>query len=172
MIAVLLNLNKEPNLIKAIAQQELWEISNFRNHVAHIDIYSKDINIFKLKGIHIAILGEIININSLNKEDKFSFKRQEEFFLQFYKKYGFEKLHLLKGHFLIVLFEEQKQKIFIATDHFGSFPFYYSKEKENIVLSTHLKPLFDFGLREKIVNKSAVADFFVYRYIPAPKTIW
>lgn len=58
MTAVLLNLNKEPNLIKAIAQQELWEISNFCNHVAHIDIYSKDINIFKLKGIHIAILGK------------------------------------------------------------------------------------------------------------------
>src|SRR5690625_5004124 len=86
--------------------------------------------LFKVDGFKIAILGEIININSLNKEDKFSYKRQEEFFLQFYKKYGFEKLHLLKGHFLIVLFEEQKQKIFIATDHFGSFPFYYSKRSE------------------------------------------
>src|SRR5690554_5768498 len=48
-------------------------------------------------GKGVFINGKIINCKSLNQKEGFDYDSQEEFLIQFYEKYAFEKLHELKG---------------------------------------------------------------------------
>lgn len=120
--------------------------------------------------------GEIYNYLELKNELKscYSFKTNTdtEVILAGYEKWGIEVINKLKGMFAFALFDNIKQKLFLVRDRFGIKPLYYFHDKSQFVFASEIKAFFTLKSIEKNLDYSSVGDFFVYRYIPSPKTIW
>lgn len=120
--------------------------------------------------------GEIYNYLELKNELKsfYSFKTNTdtEVILAAYEKWGINLIHKLKGMFAFALLDEAKQKLFLVRDRFGIKPLYYFHDKNQFVFASELKAFFTLTSIPSSLEHSSIVDYFVYRYIPSPKTIW
>jgi len=119
--------------------------------------------------------GEIYNFQALKKElsdYEFKTKTDTEVILAGYKKWGIEVIHRLEGMFAFALFDAEKQLLFLVRDRFGIKPLYFSIQNEKLLFASELKAIHAPSILPRKIDFSAFADYFVYRYIPSPKTIW
>nr|WP_315164649.1 asparagine synthase (glutamine-hydrolyzing) [uncultured Flavobacterium sp.] len=128
------------------------------------------------ENIWISFNGEIYNFLELKEElkDKYQFKTQTdtEVLIAAYQTWGINFINKLKGMFAFSLLDERQNKLFLVRDRFGIKPLYYFKNTENLVFASELKAIIASEIPKKEIDFSAFADYFVYRYIPSPKTIW
>lgn len=126
--------------------------------------------------IWITFNGEIYNYLELKKElsADYSFKTNSdtEVILAAYEKWGIDVVNRLKGMFAFAILDERKQKLFLVRDRFGIKPLYYFLQNDKLIFASELKAILASGEVKKEIDFSAFADYFVYRYIPSPKTIW
>lgn len=126
--------------------------------------------------VWITFNGEIYNYlelkNELKNEYQFITGSDTEVMLAAYRKWGIAFVNKLKGMFAFALFDEQAQKMFLVRDRFGIKPLYYFKNDNCIAFASELKAILASGIVPKNIDYTAFADYFVYRYIPSPKTIW
>jgi len=125
----------------------------------------------------IAFNGEIYNFlelrTSLQSEGyQFNTHTDTEVILALYDKYGEKCLEHLNGMFAFALWNKEKKELFVARDRMGKKPLYYYFDNENIFFASELKALLVLPNIPKNVRDDAVYDFFVYQYIPDPKTIF
>jgi len=128
------------------------------------------------KDVWISFNGEIYNYIELKEELKehYSFKgtSDTEVLLAAYEHWGIAMLNKLKGMFAFALFDQSSSDLYLVRDHFGIKPLYYYLNENNLIFASELKALHEFKEFEKALDKSSFCDYFVYRYVPSPKTIW
>ncbi|MCB9256455.1 MAG: asparagine synthase (glutamine-hydrolyzing) [Chitinophagales bacterium] len=124
----------------------------------------------------ISFNGEINNYLELKEElqESYSFQSASdtEVILAAYEQWGIAMLDKLEGMFAFALYDLVLNKVFLVRDRFGIKPLYYYKTKEEVIFASELKAIHAFSSFYKELNYEAFCDFFVYRYIPSPKTIW
>lgn len=120
--------------------------------------------------------GEIYNFQELKKElsGDYSFKTNTdtEIILAGYHKWGIDVINHLKGMFAFALLDEERQLLYLVRDRFGIKPLYYTLQDSKLLFASELKAVHAAEIIPKEIDFSAFADYFVYRYIPSPKTIW
>lgn len=120
--------------------------------------------------------GEIYNFPELKKElsDSYEFKTSTdtEVILAGYRKWGIDVVHRLKGMFAFALLDEEKQQLYFVRDRFGIKPLYYTLQNHQLLFASELKAIHAANVVPKEIDFSSFADYFVYRYVPSPKTIW
>lgn len=120
--------------------------------------------------------GFISNASELRDElsQEYDFQTQEnaEVVLAGYQKWGIDVLIYLRGLFAFAIYDKKQEQIFLIRDHFGIKPLYYTIQNEQLLFASELKAILASEQIERKINFSSFADFFVYRYIPSPKTIW
>lgn len=126
--------------------------------------------------IQLTFNGEIYNYRELKEElkNEYPFKTETdtEVIIAAYIKWGIQCVGYLKGMFAFALFDQHQNKLFLVRDRFGIKPLYYHVSSTQLLFASELKAIMASGLVEKQVDFSSFADYFVYRYIPSPKTIW
>ncbi|MCG3167496.1 MAG: Asparagine synthetase [glutamine-hydrolyzing] 1 [Bacteroidia bacterium] len=126
--------------------------------------------------IIISLNGEIYNYLELKEELKgnYSFKTNTdtEVVLAGYAKWGIEVVNKLEGMFAFALLDLKKEKLFLVRDRFGIKPLYYHISNKQLVFASELKAIAEHPVFSKEIDYSSFCDYFVYRYIPSPKTIW
>jgi len=129
------------------------------------------------KTIWLTINGEIYNYKELKKElqDKghvFKSETDSEVVLHGYEEWGTDVLLRLNGMFAMGLWDENNKLMFLARDRFGIKPLYYYKSSDTFIFASEIKAILkDFSIPRQL-NMSSFADFFTYRYVPSPNTIW
>lgn len=130
----------------------------------------------KEKKIHITFNGEIYNYlelkESLKKHYNFTTNTDTEVLLAAYSHWGIEFINKLQGMFAFALLDENNNELYLIRDRFGIKPLYYYLQNEQLIFASELKAIIASDVPDKKIDFSAFADFFVYRYIPSPKTIW
>lgn len=120
--------------------------------------------------------GEIYNYAALKEQLRadYSFQTETdtEVILAGYLKWGIEVVQHLEGMFAFALVDETNNTLFLARDKFGIKPLYYTIQEDKLLFASELKAIHAPAIVPKKVDFSAFADYFVYRYIPSPKTIW
>jgi asparagine synthase (glutamine-hydrolysing) len=120
--------------------------------------------------------GEIYNFLELKSELEghynFQSNSDTEVVIAAYQYWGLDFVNQLKGMFAFALVDLNLQKSFLVRDRFGIKPLYYSLHERSLYFGSELKSILASGDFQKEINFSAFADFFVYRYIPTPMTIW
>ncbi|MFT6167297.1 MAG: asparagine synthase (glutamine-hydrolyzing) [Vicingaceae bacterium] len=128
------------------------------------------------KNCWVTFNGEIYNYLALRVElaGKYSFvtETDTEVILAAYTVWGIEFVNRLKGMFAIGILDESKNQLHLIRDRFGIKPLYYGVNNGRLVFASELKAIMASKVFVKELNKSAIADYFVYRYVPSPKTIW
>ncbi len=128
------------------------------------------------KNIWITFNGEIYNYLELKKEliDSYSFNTNSdaEVLIAAYEIWGISFVNRLKGMFAIAILDESVNQLYLIRDRFGIKPLYYYISNNQLIFASELKAIICSGVVNKTIDYSSFADFFVYRYIPSPKTIW
>ncbi|MES2620509.1 MAG: asparagine synthase (glutamine-hydrolyzing) [Bacteroidota bacterium] len=121
--------------------------------------------------------GEIYNYLELRSElekcgHRFHSHTDSEVILHGYEEWGFDVVNHLKGMFAFGLWDEKSRRLFIARDRFGIKPIYYYYHHGNFVFGSEIKALKANTEVNTSLNYSSFTDYFVYRIIPSPKSIW
>ena len=121
--------------------------------------------------------GEIYNYLELREEleklgHQFRSHTDTEVVLHAYEEWGTEFLQKLKGMFALGIWDEKKRELFLARDRFGIKPLYYYCKNGNFVFASEIKGVKANTDVTTTLDLTSVADYFVYRYVPSPKTIW
>lgn len=77
--------------------------------------------------------------------------------------------HLL-GDFAFAIWDERRQTLFCARDHFGVKPFYYSQTKDGLIFSNTLNCLRLHPAVSDELNEQALGDFLLAGYNHRPET--
>jgi len=129
------------------------------------------------KQLVIVFNGEIYNYlehreDLLKRGHRFYSRTDTEVIIYLYRKYGEECVQYLRGMFAFAIWDEQKQQLFLARDRIGQKPLYYYCDGERFVFGSELKCFLEDPTIPKEINYEALNDYFLYLYIPSPKTIY
>jgi len=127
----------------------------------------------------ITVNGEIYNFKRLRRELEqqgavFKSHSDSEVILHGYRLWGVKRLlGSLEGMYSVVIYDQDKGKIFLIRDRVGIKPLYYHLNKGALSWASELKALVAYIEEPALsVDTTALLDFLVYRYIPAPKSLY
>lgn len=121
--------------------------------------------------------GEVYNYVELRAEleklgHRFKSHTDTEVILLGYRQWKFEVLNRLKGMFAFAIWDEQNRELFLARDRFGIKPLYYYHQNGNFVFASEIKGIKANRSVTTTLDLSSFSDYFVYRYVPSPNSIW
>ncbi|MFH1319488.1 MAG: asparagine synthase (glutamine-hydrolyzing) [Bacteroidota bacterium] len=129
------------------------------------------------KTIWLTVNGEIYNFAELKDQLKkcghrFSSNTDSEVIIHGYEEWGIEVLNKLKGMFAFALWDQDQQQLFLARDRFGIKPLYYYSDRNTFIFASEIKGIITDKEVPQKIDFTSFCDYFVYRYVPSPKTIW
>lgn len=109
--------------------------------------------------------GQIYNTKELRhtlEENGFSFNGHcdTEVLLKSYIYYGNEVAKHLNGIFSFAIWNSQKQELFLARDHLGVKPLYYTQFDNSFIFASEIKAIFKYPGIEKIIDKQGISELF------------
>jgi asparagine synthase (glutamine-hydrolysing) len=129
------------------------------------------------QSIWIVFNGEIFNYQSLRKELQkkghyLKTNSDTETIIHLYEEYGEDCVTHLNGMFAFAIWDEKQQKLFLARDHLGVKPLFYSYKDCKIWFGSEIKALLVDPSLEREIDLLALDQFLSLEYIPAPRTIY
>lgn len=127
--------------------------------------------------VQIVFNGEIYNFEELRVQlsacgHAFRTRSDTEVIVQAYLEWGTDCVTHLRGMFAFAIWDSRRGQLFLARDRFGKKPLFMFARNRTLVFASEIKALLQFpGLRAS-VNKAALWDYFRYRYVPAPATLF
>ena len=109
--------------------------------------------------------GQIYNTNELRKtleENDFTFDTHSdtEVLLKSYIFYGNDVVKHLNGIFSFAIWNSSKEELFVARDHFGVKPFFYTIKDNSFVFASEIKALFEYPGVEKVLDSQGISELF------------
>lgn len=116
--------------------------------------------------------GEVYNFRQLRREleGEFVSDCDTEVVLRLYSERGAAGLSQLRGMFAFAVWDEHHHRLFAARDRLGIKPLYYRELDGGLAIASEIKALLELG--RPPVDRTALRDYFTYRYVPAPKTVY
>jgi asparagine synthase (glutamine-hydrolysing) len=115
-----------------------------------------------------------IELIALNKEIKFVTESDTEVILHAFVEWGEDMMKRLDGMFAIAIFDQQRDRLFIARDRVGKKPLFFYKDEKNFIFASEIKALLVHPLvaGQKKINTTAINLFLHLGYVPEPHTIF
>lgn len=109
--------------------------------------------------------GQIYNTKELRQtleENGFTFKGHSdtEVLLKSYIYYGKNVVHHLNGIFAFAIWDQKNEELFIARDHFGIKPLFYTMQNNSFIFASEIKSIFQYPGVKKILNSQGIAELF------------
>tara|TARA_B100000579_G_scaffold25171_1_gene17719 strand:+ start:11062 stop:12801 length:1740 start_codon:yes stop_codon:yes gene_type:complete len=145
-----------------------------------IDLHSRSNQPMNSRDGRISIIfnGEIYGFKKIRNKlidegHEFDTKSDTEVILKSYIQWGSEFIDKIDGMFSIVIFDKNKNKLYLYRDRPGIKPIYYYNQKKHFAFSSELKGLVQMvGQKNLEIDNSSIYDFLTYSYIPSPKSIY
>ena len=109
--------------------------------------------------------GQIYNFDEIKQSliiQGFEFKTHSdtEVLLKAYIFYGKDVVHHLNGIFSFAIWNSHSEELFLARDHFGVKPLYYTFFDNSFIFASELKAIFEYPNTQKILDKQGLAELF------------
>jgi len=129
-----------------------------RKHIAFVQ-FEKEENISPVPFLN----GQIYNKNELRKtleENGFTFKGNSdtEILQKAYIHYGKNIVNHLNGIFAFAIWDDKNEELFIARDHLGVKPLFYTMQNNSFILSSEIKALFKYPGVQKILTTQGISE--------------
>jgi asparagine synthase (glutamine-hydrolysing) len=127
--------------------------------------------------LQIVFNGEIYNFVELREELKQSghiFKTQcdTEVILHGYEQWGTACVKRFNGIFAFALWDSRRKELFMARDHLGVKPLYYTRLGDRLLFASEIKALLQDGSCPREVNLPALGQLFTLRFVASPSTLF
>jgi asparagine synthase (glutamine-hydrolysing) len=121
--------------------------------------------------------GEIYNYRELarrveSRGHRLQTQSDTETILHLYEEFGDACVEHLRGMFAFAIWDGRQRKLLLARDRVGKKPLYYADINGCLLFGSELKSLLEHPRMTREVDAQAIADYFSYQFIPAPKTIF
>jgi asparagine synthase (glutamine-hydrolysing) len=121
--------------------------------------------------------GEIYNFLELRRELEgqgaaFRTDSDTEVILQSYETWGAELLDRLRGIFALAIYDQGADSLFLARDHTGVKPLYFSAQAGRFVFASEVKALLEYPGIEAAVNVELLPKYLSFLWVPAPDTLF
>jgi len=127
--------------------------------------------------VWIAFNGEIYNYQELMNELKslghrFATRSDTETIVHAYEEWGVESVKRLRGMFAYAIWDENRQRLFLARDRVGKKPLYFLSEERRFLFGSEIKSILEGPEVSKEIDLTALSDYLSLLYIPSPKSIF
>lgn len=128
------------------------------------------------QGCTLTYNGEIYNYRELRSQlessgVRFRSQSDTETLLALYEHAGVECVNQLRGMFAFALWDERKQRLFLARDRFGIKPLYYTCQDGIFYFASEQKALLPF-LPSIRTNQRALAEYLTFQYTISTVTMF
>lgn len=106
----------------------------------------------------------------INKGHIFRSQSDTEVILHGYEEFGTQIVDHLEGMFAFALFDQKKEEMLLARDHFGIKPLYYALLDDFFIFASEIKAL--LLVIEPSLNIQAFADYLTFQYVLGEKTMF
>ena len=112
--------------------------------------------------------GQLYNTKELRKElidvgFTFNSHSDTEILLKSYIYYGYDVVNKLNGIFSFAVWNEEKQELYFARDHFGIKPYYYTIKDDTYIFASEVKCFFEYPSITPAINKEGISELFGLR---------
>lgn len=109
--------------------------------------------------------GQIYNTKELKEiltKNGFSFNGHcdTEVLLKSYIHFGHDIVNHLNGIFAFAIWDSRKKELFLARDHFGVKPLFYTLKDGSLIFGSEIKALFEYPGIEKILDNQGISELF------------
>ena len=109
--------------------------------------------------------GQIYNSNELRDtllKNGFSFDGHcdTEVLLKAYIHFGYDVVNHLNGIFAFSIWDSNKKELFMARDHFGIKPFFYTYKNNNFIFSSEIKAILRHPEIEAVIDEYGIGELF------------
>ncbi|HLW78829.1 MAG TPA: asparagine synthase (glutamine-hydrolyzing), partial [Terriglobia bacterium] len=130
--------------------------------------------------VWITFNGEIYNYRELrpaleSRGHRFRTATDTETILHLYEEHGDACLDHLRGMFAFALWDGRRRRLLVARDRLGIKPLFYRLEPGRLTFASELRALGALAVNGKArleIDPQSVYDFFGFRYVPAPGTLY
>ncbi len=152
----------------ALAHRRLSIIDIGGGHQPMIDASTGNVVVFN---------GEIYNFQTLRQELKalgaqFTSNSDTEVILHAYRIWGKDCIRRFRGMFAFALWDKKDLSLLLARDHFGKKPVFIYQNSNSLVFASEIKAILEHPEIAREVDEPALWDYFSYRYVPAPATLF
>ncbi|MDQ3260369.1 MAG: amidotransferase 1, exosortase A system-associated [Pseudomonadota bacterium] len=122
--------------------------------------------------------GEIYNFQELMLEltalgHNFRTRSDTEVIVHAWEEWGDACVNRFRGMFAFVLWDRNRQTLFLARDRLGVKPLFYTILPDNtLAFGSELKALLCHPKLSLAIDPRSVEDYFAYGYVPEPRTIY
>lgn len=121
--------------------------------------------------------GEIYNYRELRQQliakgYRFTTHCDVEVIVHLYKEYGMSLLQHLNGQFAFALFDKKCATLFLARDHFGICPLFYTKSNDTLIFGSEIKAIIKHPAVKREVNLTALDQLFTFPGTLSPTTFF
>ncbi|MBL8475409.1 MAG: amidotransferase 1, exosortase A system-associated [Methyloversatilis sp.] len=122
--------------------------------------------------------GEIYNFQELVPEleaagHRFATHSDTEVIVHAWEQWGEACVQRFRGMFAFVLWDRNRQTLFVARDRLGVKPFFYALLPDGMfVFGSELKALMQHPQMPRTIEPQCVEEYFALGYVPEPRTIY
>ena len=127
--------------------------------------------------IWIVFNGEIYNYLDLRKEliangHVFQTQSDTEVVVHAYEMWGDDCTLRLNGIFGFAIWDQRRQRLFLARDHYGVKPLYYFDDGKRLLFGSEIKSILEDSSVPRQVDLNALDLFLTFRFVPSPATMF
>jgi asparagine synthase (glutamine-hydrolysing) len=127
--------------------------------------------------IQLIFNGEIYNFVELRSElealgHRFKTRSDTEVIIHGYEQWGADCTKRFNGIFAFALWDKTNRELFLARDHLGVKPLYYTAIGDRFLFASEIKALMQDPDCPRDTDLESLAELFTFRYVPAPKTLF
>src|SRR5688500_14024788 len=129
------------------------------------------------RSLWITYNGEIYNFRELRSDlelrgFRFETKSDTEVVLRAYEAFGEECVERLRGMFAFAIWDQKRNKIFLARDRLGIKPFYYAVADGELLFASEIKAILAAGSVKPAFNQAILPEFMATRFNAGAETFF
>lgn len=131
----------------------------------------------RLRELSLVFNGEVYNFPELREElagHGYSFRSRSdtEVVLAALEHWGTAALERFNGMFALALVDRHRRTALLARDRFGKKPMFVARLRGGVLFASELKSLLHVAREELTLCPDAIAEYFRFQYVPAPRSIF
>jgi asparagine synthase (glutamine-hydrolysing) len=160
------------------AQAGEWRVGLAHRRLSIIDLSTGHQPLGNEDGaIQIVFNGEVYNFQELRDEliakgHRFATHSDTETIVHAYEEWGDACVERFRGMFAFAIWDAPRQRLFLARDRYGKKPLFLREADGTLLFASEIKAILAFPGVPREVDTAAVREYFAYRYVPAPATLF
>jgi asparagine synthase (glutamine-hydrolysing) len=127
--------------------------------------------------VQIVFNGEVYNFQGLRDEliacgHVFQTKSDTETIVHGYEEWGPDCVTRFRGMFTFAIWDANRERLFLARDRYGKKPLFLYEQDGLLLFASEIKAILAFPGVAPRVDRAALWDYFAYRYVPGPATLF